>query len=114
MGSFFFHSFPPLTQRPPLLLARKLGQGKHFATWFMHAPVKETILQLKEEISVLAISNLYCLLLNSYRPVSKARLQHYACAFRHLILALSYRESPVLRKEETCDSDLDHKRKQII
>lgn len=62
--NFFFHSFLPLTQRP-LLLARKLGRGKHFATWLMHAPVKETILQLKEEISVLAISNLYCLLPNS-------------------------------------------------
>lgn len=60
MGDFFFYSFLPFAQRSPLI-ARKPNVGKHFATWLMHAPVEETILQLKEEISIPAISNLYCL-----------------------------------------------------
>lgn len=90
LGTFSFTPFHP-SPRDPLLLARKLGQGKHFATWLMHAPVKETILQLKEEISVLAISNIYCLLPKSCITQTSrqgSKIATLCMCFQTLILAL--------------------------
>lgn len=106
-GDFFLCSLPPRTQRSP----RKPGRGKHFATWLLHAPAKETILQLKEEIRGPG----YFQPLLFVTQLAAFRAERRDCATLHVLfrpfnfsIARRIRgieKSPVLRKEETCDSD---------
>lgn len=106
-GDFFLCSLPPRTQRSP----RKPGRGKHFATWLLHAPAKETILQLKEEI----LGPGYFQPLLFVTQLAAFRAERRDCATLHVLfrpfnfsIARRIRgieKSPVLRKEETCDSD---------
>lgn len=92
----FLCSLPPRTQRSP----RKPGRGKHFATWLLHAPAKETILQLKEEISVPAISNPYCLSPNSRPSERSGGIAPLCMCFSDPLILASQEGFVVLRKAQ--------------